>query len=74
MSDKITATVTEIHKPKIWVERNIMGPLQIKMQYRDMEPFIFVDIHYDYLYTDNNHQHKLAKHILEFLGVKDDQS
>lgn len=73
MTDKIV-NVTEIKPTKVWVERDVFGPLKINMQHQGMEPFTFVEIHYDYLYTNNDHQHRLVQHILDFLGVKDDQA
>ena len=36
-----------------------------------MEPFTFIQMHYNYAYTSNGHQHDMVKRIGQLLGVED---
>ena len=71
--DLQTATVVEILPTEVWYEKDIMGTVHIKMQHQGMDPFTFVQLHYNYAYTSNGHQHAMAKEIGKLLGVDDIQ-
>jgi hypothetical protein len=66
-----TTLITEMEPLKIWYDKDIFGTVNIFMQHRGCNPFVIVNIHYDHLYTDNVHQHKLTKEIGKLLGVED---
>jgi hypothetical protein len=67
------ATIVEILPTEIWYEKDFFGTLYVKMQHRGMEPFIFIQMHYDHMYTSNGHQHTMIKEIGKLLGVDDIQ-
>ena len=48
-----------------------MGTVHVKIQHQDMEPFTFIQMHYNYAYTSNGHQHDMVKRIGQLLGVED---
>ena len=64
------ATVVEILPTEIWYEKDIMGTVHVKMQHQDMHPFTFIQMHYDYAYTSNGHQHDFVKQIGKLLGIE----
>lgn len=68
-----TVEIVEILPTKIWSEKDMFGTVHIKMQHQGMEPFTFIQMHYDYMYTSNGHQHQMTQEILKLLGVKDGQ-
>ncbi len=43
------------------------------MQHQGMDPFTFIQMHYDYAYTSNGHQYDMVKRIGKLLGVEDIQ-
>jgi len=64
------AKIVKLHGKRVWVEKDFMGTVHIKMQHEGMgEPFDFIQIQYDYAYTDNASQAALAREILKLLGV-----
>ncbi len=67
------ATIVEILPTEIWYEKDFFGTVHIKMQHQGMEPFTFIQMHYDYMYTSNGHQHEMAKKIGQLLGEEDIQ-
>ena len=67
------ATVVEILPTEVWYEKDIMGTVHVKMQHQGMEPFTFIQMHYDYAYTSNGHQYAMVKDIGKLLGVEDIQ-
>jgi hypothetical protein len=66
-------TIVEILPTEIWYEKDFFGTVHIKMQHQGMEPFTIIQMHYDYMYTSNGHQHAMVKAIGELLGVEDIQ-
>ena len=64
-----TVELVEILPTKIWSEKDMMGTVHIKMQHQGMDEFDFIQINYDYAYTDNGHQHRLTEEILKLLGA-----
>lgn len=67
------ATIVEILPTEIWYEKDFFGTVHVKMQHQGMEPFTFIQMHYDYMYTSNGHQHDMVKRIGQLLGVEDIQ-
>lgn len=67
-----TVEIVEILPTKIWAEKDMFGTVHIKMQHQGMDEFDFIQIQYNYMYTDNSHQHQLTQDILKLLGVTDD--
>ena len=67
------ATIVEILPTEVWYEKDFFGTVHIKMQHQGMDPFTFIQLHYDYAYTSNSHQHDMAKKIGELLGREDIQ-
>lgn len=67
------ATIVEILPTEVWYEKDIMGTVHVKMQHQGMEPFTFIQMHYDYAYTSNGHQYAMVKDIGKLLGVEDIQ-
>jgi hypothetical protein len=65
----MTVEIAEMLAPRVFVEKDIMGTVHIKMQYKDNEPFDFIQIQYCYPFTSNSHQKKLTGEILKLLGV-----
>ena len=68
-----TAEIVEVYPTKIWSEKDIFGTVHIKMQHEGMEPFTFIQMHYNYAYTSNGHQHQMTQEILKLLGAKTDE-
>ena len=66
-------TVVEILPTEVWYEKDFFGTVHVKLQHRGMEPFTFVQLHYDYAYTSNGHQHTIVKEIGKLLGIEDIQ-
>jgi len=64
--------IVEMHAPKVFVEKDFMGTVHIKMQYKDSEPFDFIQIQYHHHFTCNSHQKRLTDEILKLLGVQND--
>lgn len=75
MSEKIeTVSIVEILPTEIWYEKDMFGTIRVKMQHQGMEnPFTFITMGYDYMYTSNGHQHEMVKKIGQLLGVDDIQ-
>lgn len=67
------ATVVEILPTEVWYEKDLFGTVHIKMQHQGMEPFIFIQMNYDYAYTSNGHQHHMVKEIGKLLGQENIQ-
>jgi len=67
------ATIVKIYPTEIWYEKDFCGTVHVKMQHEGMEPFTFIQLHYDYAYTSNSHQHDMVKRIGQLLGVDDIQ-
>lgn len=65
------ATIVEILPTEVWYEKDFFGTVHIRMQHQGMEPFTFIQMHYDYMYTSNGHQHTMVKEIGKLLGVED---
>lgn len=65
------ATLVEILPTEVWYEKDFMGTVHVKIQHQDMEPFTFIQMHYNYAYTSNGHQHDMVKRIGQLLGVED---
>lgn len=65
------ATIVEILPTEVWYEKDFMGTVHVKIQHQDMEPFTFIQMHYNYAYTSNGHQHDMVKRIGQLLGVED---
>ena len=61
----------EILPTEVWYEKDFFGTVHIKMQHQGMDAFTFVQMHYDYAYTSNGHQHSMVKEIGKLLGVED---
>lgn len=72
MIDKVE--IVKILPTEVWYEKDMMGTVHVKMQHQGMEPFTFIQIHYDYAYTSNGHQHDMVKKIGQLLGVEDIES
>ncbi len=68
MPDKIV----EMYTPRVFVEKDLMGTVHIKMQYKDDEPFDYIQIQYHHHFTCNSHQKRLTGEILKLLGVKNE--
>lgn len=64
-----TAEIVEILPTKIWAEKDFLGTVHIKMQHQGMDEFDFIQINYNYAYTDNGHQARLTEEILKLLGA-----
>lgn len=67
------ATIVEILPTEVWYEKDFFGTVHVRMQHRDMEPFTFIQMNYDYMYTSNGHQHDMVKKIGQLLGTEDIQ-
>lgn len=65
-----TATIVKVFERRVWVEKDFMGTVHIKMQHEGCEPFDFIQIQYDYAHTSNAHQAHLTEEILKLLGVE----
>ena len=65
------ATLVEILPTEVWYEKDFLGTVHVKIQHQDMEPFTFIQMHYNYAYTSNGHQHDMVKRIGQLLGVED---
>jgi hypothetical protein len=63
--------IVEILPTKIWAEKDFLGTVHIKMQHQGMDEFDFIQLQYNYAYTDNGHQARLTEEILKLLGAKD---
>lgn len=70
-----TATIEHIYPTEVWFEKDFFGTVHVKMQHMapGVQPFTFVQIHYDYAYTSNSHQRDMVKQIGQLLGVEDIQ-
>lgn len=64
--------IVKIFPTEVWYEKDFFGTVHIKMQHMapDMEPFTFIQIHYNYAYTSNSHQYNVVKKIGQLLGVE----
>lgn len=72
--DKInTVEIVEILPTEVWFEKDMWGTICIKIQHQGMQPFTFVQIHYDYAYTSNAHQWDMVKKIGKLIGQDDIQ-
>ena len=67
-----TVELVEILPTKVWADKDMFGTVHIKMQHQGMDEFDFIQIQYNYAYTDNGHQHRLTQEILKLLGAQDD--
>jgi hypothetical protein len=66
------AKIVTLHGKRVWVEKDFMGTVHIKMQHDiSEEAFDFIQIQYDYAYTDNASQAALTRGILKLLGIED---
>jgi len=67
-----TVKVVKILPTAMWVEKDILGTVHIKMQHEgEAKPFDFIQIQYNWLYTSNGHQHELTEKIMALFGVTD---
>ncbi len=53
---------------KVWSDKDHNGKTRIWRQYEGGEPFLYVEIHYDYRHTSNVEQLVLARRIVDMLG------
>ena len=53
---------------KIWSDKNDNGKTRIWRQYKGGEPFLYIEINYDYRHTSNVAHLVLARRIVEMLG------
>lgn len=69
------AELVHIYPTEVWYEKDFFGTVHVKMQHMapGIEPFTFIQLHYDYAYTSNSHQHTMVKEISKLLGVEDIQ-
>jgi hypothetical protein len=65
--------IVEILPTEVWYEKDIFGTVHVKMQHQGMDPFTFIQMHYDYAYTSNGHQYDMVKKIGQLLGIEDIQ-
>jgi len=63
------AQIVKIVPMSTWVEKDLFGTVHIKMQHEGFPPFTFIQMHYDYAYTSNSHQHEMTQKIMALLGV-----
>lgn len=68
-----TVKIVKILPTEVWFEKDMMGTIHVKIQHQGMEPFTFVQIHYDYAYTSNAHQWNMVKQIGKLIGQEDIQ-
>ena len=61
--------IVEMLPTKIWSEKDTFGTVHIKMQHQGMDEFDFIQIQYNYMYTDNSHQARITEEILKLLGA-----
>lgn len=73
MSEIQQATIVEILPTEVWFEKDFFGTVHVKLQHQGMDPFTFIQMNYDYMYTSNGHQHTMVKEIGKLLGVEDIQ-
>ena len=62
------AVDVKVMPTKIWCEKSMDGVIHIKIQHEGCNEFDFIQIQYNYMYTDNAHQRALAADILKLLG------
>ena len=67
-----TVELVEVLPTKIWSEKDFAGTVHIKMQHQGMDEFDFIQIQYNWAYTDNGHQHRLTEEILKLLGANNE--
>ena len=67
------AEIVEILPTEVWFEKDMIGTINVMIQHQGMEPFTFVQIHYDYAYTSNAHQWDMVKKIGKLIGQEDIQ-
>lgn len=53
---------------RVWSDKDHNGKTRIWRQYEGGEPFVYVEIHYDYRHTSNAEQLVLARRIIDMLG------
>lgn len=63
--------VVDILPTEVWYEKDFFGTIRVYMRHRGTSEFEFIQIHYDYRYTDNAHQLMLIKEIGKLLGIED---
>lgn len=61
--------IVKVFEKRVWVEKDFMGTVHIKMQHEGCEEFDFIQIQYDYRYTGNSHQAYMTEQILKLLGA-----
>lgn len=66
MTDKVR--IARESAPRVWMESDIFGTTHIKVQHEGMEAFDFIQIQYQYPYTDNASNEVIANRILAMLG------
>lgn len=64
------AEIVKIYPTQVWFEKDMLGTVNIRMQHEGMEPFTFIQIHYDYAYTSNSHQYHMVEQISKMLGLE----
>jgi hypothetical protein len=65
-----SAKIVRILPTEMWVEKDIFGTVHIKMQHEgEPNPFDFIQIQYNWLYTSNSHQYELTEKIMSIFGV-----
>lgn len=69
-----TVEVVEVLPTRIWADKDMFGTVHIKMQHQGLDEFDFIQIQYNYAYTDNGHQYQLTQEILKLLGASNEQT
>ena len=64
-----TVELVEVLPTRVWSEKDFFGTVHIKMQHQGMDEFDFIQIQYNYAYTDNGHQARLTEEIMKLLGA-----
>lgn len=67
---QLTAEIVKIYPTECWYEKDWCGTVHVKLQHHGMQPFTFIQIHYDYMYTSNGHQFEMVKDIGKLLGYE----
>ena len=59
---------------RVWSDKDHNGKTRIWRQYEGGEPFLYVEIHYDYRHTSNVEQLVLARCIVDMIGGGENSS
>jgi hypothetical protein len=66
------AALVSVSKKDIWIESDFFGNFFVMCQYTGHEPFEYVKLNYDYMYTCNSQILKMAELIARQLGAVGD--